>query len=871
MKKLLLLLAFIGVLVSCGKGDFDDVEKDVQNVQISELPDGVYSLEGDVVEDDIPRGSLFTAASSAPDPTFFVDPELLPYFEEFLADALSRGFDLSYLYDRNVYIGIHESADALGFVSKCSNSRYIDMTIQRAFLNREWGGAVKWFFYHELGHALFNMGHNPGERNHIMNALFDSHYAYWNINSHLDQFWADATGNSYGYFYGCGPFQVFEENSWNSGGWTAIDENIIEKRFDEYPLETAAWIKDNVKRIYAEETPNINITRVVKDVERVYSYNGDVIGARFIMLQNQFDIGSVYSISANNPPIAPHQVVGLGPIGNDSNYTLNWITKLNNITATFKFFDNRPNIVSVIPSSDEIPIVDDPHKEISSIFFEGTTDAGVLLRGQVIIPKFMPNLVDAGELNAHGDYNLVWSEHVSNMTVTVVRKDGGTWTGRGMDSNNIPSLNGTAAVDRATFKGYLDDGTFVAGTVHNHDPEWESHGWYRNGHNSFSKGWATNALAEEKAQWIRENIAYLYTGRLGSVEQNPITYVEIAEGYRVIVRLANGYSPIHTTSPYTLTLRGNYRNASNPYVAIGDSGVAGPREISGFVVEHVSGSTNSLVKRYGLGAQGLARAQADMTFIQDAGSFSTSQNPDHQLHWNSIYWNSDINTGEYFLSINFPNIGFVEGDTLDIYPNNSCDCERFSVGGAITNPPSYSTETEFRFGTSDQDLTNLKRIRDANNAGATFSVNGIPFTIERFSWTIYSNYLYANEDLGISVGRWTIDVEIAYDPSRPEPEPSECIRQDLGFWIGHLDLDYDLVLFKTFDTLAKAEALANEVTSIYFSNDPNVAIEVESSSADTFSSFGGYQVLLDPTGDYTITLDGNYHVYRDIYCPEHQQ
>ncbi|PVZ72217.1 hypothetical protein [Pelagibaculum spongiae] len=81
------------------------------------------------------------------------------------------------------------------------------------------------------------------------------------------------------------------------------------------------------------------------------------------------------------------------------------------------------------------------------------------------IPASMPDLVTLGSINADGDFELIYSEHVSDMTIIVLRKDGLRWTGSGYDSDNVDLLLRSDLVYSVGFTGYLGNGDYVFSQV----------------------------------------------------------------------------------------------------------------------------------------------------------------------------------------------------------------------------------------------------------------------------------------------------------------------------------------------------------------------------------------------------------------------
>ncbi|PVZ68767.1 hypothetical protein [Pelagibaculum spongiae] len=80
-------------------------------------------------------------------------------------------------------------------------------------------------------------------------------------------------------------------------------------------------------------------------------------------------------------------------------------------------------------------------------------------------PMPVPGLVTLGPKFSNGDYSLIFSQHIIDMTITAVLVDETVWVGTGYDSQNVIVVNGSHLVQAVYFKGYNSGGEFVSGDV----------------------------------------------------------------------------------------------------------------------------------------------------------------------------------------------------------------------------------------------------------------------------------------------------------------------------------------------------------------------------------------------------------------------
>lgn len=97
-------------------------------------------------------------------PIHEVEPELKPYVDMFLEDAVSRGIDVSKFYTEDVSIMYTDTRS--GVVSKSTawawklGKRGVRIEVYKPAFDKNYDVSKKLIIYHELGHDLFNLPHN---------------------------------------------------------------------------------------------------------------------------------------------------------------------------------------------------------------------------------------------------------------------------------------------------------------------------------------------------------------------------------------------------------------------------------------------------------------------------------------------------------------------------------------------------------------------------------------------------------------------------------------------------------------------------------------------------------------------------------------
>jgi len=97
-------------------------------------------------------------------PTYEVEPELQPYVDMFLEDAVSRGIDVSKFYTQDVCIMYTDTRYGISDVAAAwawkLGKRGIYIEVYKPEFDEAYDVSKKLIMYHELGHDFFDLYHN---------------------------------------------------------------------------------------------------------------------------------------------------------------------------------------------------------------------------------------------------------------------------------------------------------------------------------------------------------------------------------------------------------------------------------------------------------------------------------------------------------------------------------------------------------------------------------------------------------------------------------------------------------------------------------------------------------------------------------------
>ena len=95
--------------------------------------------------------------------TYNVAPELEPYLKEFVELAAEKGIDLSYIYDENIVIKFleKEGNKVASAPSWQARKKGILIFVRRINFNNRSEEGKKYAIFHEFGHDILNIEHQP--------------------------------------------------------------------------------------------------------------------------------------------------------------------------------------------------------------------------------------------------------------------------------------------------------------------------------------------------------------------------------------------------------------------------------------------------------------------------------------------------------------------------------------------------------------------------------------------------------------------------------------------------------------------------------------------------------------------------------------